>query len=163
VARVKAPLSYHFLAAGHDRTMAVAVTGRIQKVTSWVPLEKAQSIRRVQGPAQRALGLATVHVDVAGKRVGARFSDRSVDEADRLVEELASLSRGARRLEPVSTVGPGGGTPPHPGGDATHVTPQHTAPGWFADPARRHQVRYWDGGAWTETVADDGVTGVDPL
>ncbi len=45
-ARVKAPLSYHFLAAGHDDTMAVAVTGRVQKVTCWVPLEKAQSIRR---------------------------------------------------------------------------------------------------------------------
>jgi putative membrane protein len=90
-------LSYHFLAAGHDRTMAVAVTGRVQKVTSWVPLEKAQSVRRVQGPVQRALALATVHVDVAGRRVGATFRDRAVEEADRLVEDLATLSRGARR------------------------------------------------------------------
>jgi putative membrane protein len=96
-ARTKTPLSYHFLAAGHDRTMAVAVTGRVQKVTSWVPLEKAQSVRRVQGPVQRALALATVHVDVAGRRVGATFRDRAVEEADRLVEDLAMLSRGARR------------------------------------------------------------------
>ena len=56
--------------------MAVAVTGRVQKVTCWVPLVKAQSIRRVQGPVQRALALATVHVDVAGKRAGAEFRDR---------------------------------------------------------------------------------------
>ena len=67
-ARLKAPLSYHFLAAGHDGGMAVAVTGRVQRVTCWVPLEKAQSVRRVQGPVQRALHLATVHVDVAGRR-----------------------------------------------------------------------------------------------
>jgi hypothetical protein len=36
-------------------------------------------------------------------------------------------------------------------------------PGWFADPAQRHQARYWNGTAWTENVTDDGVTGVDPL
>ena len=77
--------------------MAVAVTGRVQKVTCWVPLAKAQSIRRVQGPVQRALGLASVHVDVAGRRAGATFRDRSVDEADPLVDELAVHSRGARQ------------------------------------------------------------------
>jgi len=176
-ARVKAPLSYHYLAAGHDEAMAMAVTGRVQKVTCWVPLEKAQSIRRVQGPVQRALRLATVHVDVPGhRRVGAKFRDRTVDEADRLVEELASRSRGARRRVSVGAGVHGG--PPGPGGGETRPAPmlQATAPGpvlpvgtplaapgWFADPARRHQVRYWDGTAWTENVSDDGITGVDPL
>ncbi len=99
-------MSYHFLAAGHDDTLAVAVTGRVQKVTCWVPLEKAQSIRRVQGPVQRALGLATVHVDVPGRQVGAKFRDRPIDEADRLVQELASRSRGAReRVSVASALG----------------------------------------------------------
>src|ERR1019366_6206762 len=175
-ARIKAPLSYHFLAAGHDETLAVAVTGRVQKVTCWVPLDKAQSIRRVQGPVQRALGLATVHVDVPGKRVGAKFRDRSANEADRLVEELASRSRGARRREAVATAvgaartttgppptvagtGAGSGAPP----PSSPPAPPVMGPGWFADPAQRHQARYWNGTAWTENVTDDGVTGVDPL
>jgi hypothetical protein len=35
--------------------------------------------------------------------------------------------------------------------------------GWFADPAGRHQARYWDGGAWTDHVADDGVVSADRL
>lgn len=35
--------------------------------------------------------------------------------------------------------------------------------GWEADPTGRHQVRYWDGAAWTVHVADNGVTGTDPL
>ncbi|MGH9125918.1 MAG: DUF2510 domain-containing protein [Acidimicrobiales bacterium] len=35
--------------------------------------------------------------------------------------------------------------------------------GWLPDPRGHHQLRYWDGGAWTEHVSDSGVTGVDPL
>lgn len=34
---------------------------------------------------------------------------------------------------------------------------------WRADPAGRHQWRYWNGADWTEHVADDGVPGVDHL
>lgn len=35
--------------------------------------------------------------------------------------------------------------------------------GWFPDPAGRHQYRYWNGTAWTDNVADNGVPGTDPL
>ena len=96
-ARWKAPLSYHFLAAGHDGTLAVAVVGRLRRETTWVPLAKAQSVRLVQGPLQRRLGLATVHLDAAGRRVRAEFRERRQAEARSLVGDLASLSRSARR------------------------------------------------------------------
>lgn len=33
---------------------------------------------------------------------------------------------------------------------------------WQPDPHGRHQYRYWDGTQWTDQVADDGVTSVDP-
>lgn len=33
--------------------------------------------------------------------------------------------------------------------------------GWYPDPSRRHQHRYWDGAAWTAHVADGGVAGID--
>lgn len=95
-ARWKAPLSYHFLAAGYDGAVAVGITGRIRKVTTWVPLEKTQSVRLVQGPLQRGLSLATVHVDAAGRWVRAEFRDRPADEAGGLVDTLAMLSRSAR-------------------------------------------------------------------
>lgn len=36
-------------------------------------------------------------------------------------------------------------------------------PGWHADPTLRHEVRWWDGTAWTAAVADQGVQGDDPL
>ena len=35
--------------------------------------------------------------------------------------------------------------------------------GWLADPTKRHEYRYWNGSAWTEHVADDGVQGTDPV
>lgn len=31
------------------------------------------------------------------------------------------------------------------------------SPGWYADPAGRHQLRWWDGGRWTDGVATGGV------
>ncbi len=145
-ARLKAPLSFHFLSAGHDATHAVCATGRINRATTWVPLEKAQSIRRVQGPLQRPLGLATIHVDVAGKRARAEFRDRGVAEADQLVAELTRLSRSARLRHRSS--------PPVSAGDAAPS-------GWYADPAGRHQRRYWHEGRWTEHVADGGRRSVD--
>ena len=34
---------------------------------------------------------------------------------------------------------------------------------WHPDPKGRHELRYWDGGQWTEHVSDQGITGTDPL
>jgi len=142
-AMLKAPLSFHFLSAGQDGAHAVCVTGRINRATTWVRLEKSQSIRRVQGPLQRPLGLATVHVDVAGKRARAEFRDREVAEAERLVEELSELSRQARmhrRPAPAESTGNG------------LVAPS----GWYPDPSGRHERRYWHDGRWTEHVGNGG-------
>lgn len=35
--------------------------------------------------------------------------------------------------------------------------------GWCDDPTGRFRVRYWDGAAWTEHVANDGPISSDPL
>ena len=35
--------------------------------------------------------------------------------------------------------------------------------GWHPDPARAHELRYFDGAAWTDHVSDGGVVAVDPL
>jgi hypothetical protein len=35
-------------------------------------------------------------------------------------------------------------------------------PGWFADPSGRHELRYWDGRAWTASVSDRGAQSLDP-
>jgi putative membrane protein len=150
-ARKKAPLSYHFLSAGHDKDHAVCVTGRLRRVTTWVPLEKSQSIRRVQGPVQRRLGLATVHVDAAGKATRAEFRDRTVAEADQLIEVLSDLSREARLHRAAPPVE-----------RASNVGAAIPA-GWYPDPSGRHEERYWRDGAWTEHVSDRGATAIDAV
>jgi hypothetical protein len=35
--------------------------------------------------------------------------------------------------------------------------------GWYADPATRHEQRYWDGAQWTEHVTDRGRPSIDPV
>jgi len=95
-ARWKAPLTYHFLGWNGDDRYVVASRGRVCRQTTWVPLEKVQSIRWVQGPLQRRLGLATIHLDVAGKRVSARIQDRGNAEALEILRRLPDLARAAR-------------------------------------------------------------------
>jgi uncharacterized protein YxjI len=35
--------------------------------------------------------------------------------------------------------------------------------GWYPDPTSRHELRYYDGTAWTDHVSDRGVTATDPV
>jgi len=38
-----------------------------------------------------------------------------------------------------------------------------TPAAWHPDPTGRHELRYWDGNAWTAHVSNRGVQGTDPL
>jgi hypothetical protein len=38
-----------------------------------------------------------------------------------------------------------------------------TPAGWYPDPERRHEYRYYDGSLWTEHVADQGQIGSAPI
>jgi putative membrane protein len=51
----------------------------------------------VQGPVQRRLCLASVHVDTAGRSPHATLRDRDAAEAAGALEELTDLARAARR------------------------------------------------------------------
>jgi len=137
----KAPFSYHFLAAGCDGAVLAATTGRFKKVTTWVPLEKVQSVRRVQGPVQRRLNLVTVRADAAGRGVRAELRDRDVTEGDRLFDQIVVQSRQARRREsrapaalasgpsPVMVAG-NGATPPAPPAHSGLGQPAPPPPPW---------------------------------
>lgn len=47
---------------------------------------------------------------------------------------------------------------------STPATPAAgAAADWYPDPVGRHEVRYWDGRAWTANVADQGTPAADPL
>ncbi len=98
--RWKAPLAYHFLAWNGDQRYVVASRGRVRREVTWVPLEKVQSVRWVQGPVQRRFGLASVHLDVAGRRVTLSIQDRSAQDAREILGRLPDLARQARQVRP---------------------------------------------------------------
>ena len=96
----KSPLRYRFLGWGRTDAAVVTMTGRIRRVTVWVPLEKAQSLRLVEGPLQRRLRLVTVHVDTAGRALHAALRDRDRAEGHAALADLVALARAARASAP---------------------------------------------------------------
>jgi putative membrane protein len=98
-ARWKSPLRFRLLSWAANDRYAVTTSGRLRRVTDWVPLAKVQSIRLVEGPIQRRLGLSSIHLDTAGRRVHAVLRDRDRAEGARLLEELPERCRQARKLE----------------------------------------------------------------
>ena len=113
-ARWRAPLQWRNLAVGVDPR--VLVTRRGWLVPKWdvVPHERTQSVRWVQGPWQRVLGLASVHIDSTPGPVRVMALHRQVGDAVRLTTEQADRARAARRA----------------GGAAQGAT---AAPAWIGD------------------------------
>jgi putative membrane protein len=97
-ARWLAPLRYRLLAVGFDHEMVYARDGWVVRKLVIAPLARAQSVRVVQGPIQRMLGLADVHIDTAG-RLHVVGEHRDAEEAYALAATLASAARAARARE----------------------------------------------------------------
>lgn len=104
-ARWKALLSYHRLSVGGNARCVMTTSGRLRRVSHWVPLDKVQSIRRTEGPVQRRLHLATVHLDTAGPRMHAALRDRDGGEADAEIARLPALCAAARTAARSGRVG----------------------------------------------------------
>ena len=96
-ARLRAPASYPRLGLGRDDRHVVSAYGLATTTTDIVPLAKVQSLRLTQGPWQRRLGLSSVHVDTAGRRLpGTVALHRGADEGAALLHELSERARAAR-------------------------------------------------------------------
>ncbi len=89
------PFGLRFYGAGLAPEVFVSRAGRITREMTLVPYARIQSVRIVQGPLQRRLGLATVYADTAGGRAG-EARDRDLTEAYAIAGELALRSRHAR-------------------------------------------------------------------
>lgn len=99
-ARWLAPLRQPVLAAGLTDHAVATRDGRITRQVVIVPYQRIQSVRIVQGPRQRWLGLATVHVDTAGS-LRAVAHHRDLAEARQLAGELTERARAARAALPA--------------------------------------------------------------
>ena len=101
-ARVCDPFAWRFLAAGSDDKVFVARRGRLRRETDVVAHERVQSARLTQGPLQRRLGLASLHLDTTPGPVRVSAAHRDAREARRILDaevEQARRARGAARPE----------------------------------------------------------------
>jgi putative membrane protein len=94
------PLGWRFQAAGADSRVFVTRRGRWTRFTDVVPHERLQSVRLSQGPLQRRLGLATVHVDPTPGPVRPTAAHRDAGEARRLLDREVVAARSARAAAP---------------------------------------------------------------
>ncbi|MDG4782591.1 PH domain-containing protein [Micromonospora sp. WMMD961] len=90
------PLGRRALGAGLFDEVFASRSGRLTRQLVIVPYARIQSVRVVQGPIQRRLGLASVHADTAGGS-GATAQDRDLAEAWALAADLNLRAHHARR------------------------------------------------------------------
>jgi putative membrane protein len=89
------PFGRRWIGAGLDPRVFVTRTGLLTRELVIVPYARVQSVRVVQGPVQRRLGLATVYADTAAGRSAAAV-DRDLAEAWAMAAELTARARQAR-------------------------------------------------------------------
>jgi putative membrane protein len=90
------PMAWRRLALGADGQFVVARRGLLRHETDIVMHVRAQSVRWRQGPWQRRLGLADVHVDTTPGPVHLVASHRDATEAVEAVLREVELARAAR-------------------------------------------------------------------
>lgn len=104
--RLVDPWGYRFLGAALLPGGALTRHGRLRRDTTYIPYARIQSARVTQGPIQRVLRLATVHLDLptGGHRWSAPH--RGLADAARLVEEASARARRQRlRVAKPATAG----------------------------------------------------------
>ena len=90
------PIGWRYLAYGVDDQVLVTTRGWVSRRTSIVLHHKTQSVRLVQGPLQRRLRLANVHVDTPVGPTDAIALHRDQFEAAALLQAQAARARAAR-------------------------------------------------------------------
>jgi putative membrane protein len=81
---------------GSDEHLLVASHGLLSRTIDIVPHERTQSVRMTAGPWQRALGLATVHLDSTRGPVKIRAANRDRSEARSVLDRQVERARLAR-------------------------------------------------------------------
>jgi len=107
------PLARPVLGVALTERVIASREGLVTRTVMMVPYARIQSVRVVQGPLQRLLGVATVYADTArGPSAAAR--DRDLAEAYELAAELARRGREARLATPDRAPGAGPAGPVAP-------------------------------------------------
>jgi hypothetical protein len=136
-------------------------------------LEMTAFLRRVSGTSSIASGTTAASGSIAAERADSYLTPTAAtsaaDEPDGWGSTPATTSdngwgtaSSAATPEPVAaSAATASAAATVPTSSSTSSVPQVPA-GWYADPAGRYELRYWDGGQWTEHVARGGTQYTDP-
>jgi putative membrane protein len=105
-AALRAPLWWRAQLAGADDRVFVARHGLLSRTIDVVPHQRTQSLRITAGPVERALGLASVHLDSTPGPVKTRAANRDAGEARQLLDRQIERARTARHMGPARTPAP---------------------------------------------------------
>lgn len=96
-ARWAAPVGWRYMAAGATDRLVVSREGWLTRRTHAAPHARVQSVRVTQGPWQRRLGLADLHLDSPPGPTRVRARNRVAAETREWFEVEVRVSREARR------------------------------------------------------------------
>lgn len=105
-ARWRWPVAYSGLGAAVAAGFSVVRQGLMGRELSAISLTKPQSVRITQGPVQRWLRLATVHIDTTPGPVRIRAHDRDVVEARGMFDDVVARVRAALPVRPSAPASP---------------------------------------------------------
>lgn len=94
--RRRSPIQAQFIAGGTDARCAVAKRGRFTRRTTVVDHARVQSVRMTRGPWEKALGLASVHMDLPPGRIRATWLHFGAEQARDLARDELEHMRHAR-------------------------------------------------------------------
>jgi putative membrane protein len=97
--RRRSPVQWRHLSAGADARVAVLTRGRITRRRQVVDHARVQSVRVTQGPWERALDLATVHLDLPPGRITAQWLHFGTTQAHELAAAELAHMRAARAAD----------------------------------------------------------------
>ena len=119
--------------------VAIVPTG--SDITAFLKRERASSATETDTPTTTAAATATEPAGWGSDAGTSTYDTASSDDSRSWGSSTAAATRAT--------------TP------TTPSTP-NVPPGWYADPAGRYELRYWDGSAWTEHVSRAGQQYTDP-
>lgn len=94
--RRRSPIQWRHLAAGVDSQVAVLKRGRVTRRTQIVHHARVQSVRLTQGPWERSLDLASVHLDLPPGRITAVWEHFGLEQAQAMLDDEIVRMRAAR-------------------------------------------------------------------
>lgn len=105
-------------------------------------------------------GAAWLHAFIrhSGRVAVAPYPGMSPEEAAAPAASATPAASASAQPMGTGNVGAPAASAPATGGASVPNPPAN----WYKDPSGRHELRYWNGSAWTEHVADGGRQSIDP-